>query len=102
MPGAATRQQELTTQLKDQREKDKLADVEEDLRTAVEEANTIPLRNKTQFMFYPEIRTLTLLKAIAKLEETSVQDLIRTQMDTYLDRRLKQKPKRKRVTKKGA
>ena len=100
MAGHPKHSEEHREQYRKDKEKEQLANVVANLKDAVEAANKIPLRNKTQYMFYPEIRTLEILKAIAKSEQTSVQDLIRTQMDAYIERRLK--PPRKRATKKGA
>ena len=100
MPTPEKTTDRMREQYNEGKEKERMKNVAAELKAAVEAANKIPLRNKTQFMFYPEIRTLEILKAIARLEETSVQELIRTQMDGYIERRLK--PPRKRTPKKGA
>lgn len=104
MPEAQTRQQELTSQLNDAQEKERLKNVEPKLQEAVKVANSVDLRNKTQFMLYPETRTLMILKAIAEADDTSVQEFVRNAIDAAIDRRMKPpRTRRKRTaTKKGA
>lgn len=104
MPEAQTRQEELTRQLRDNQEKERLSKVEPKLREAVETANSVPLRNRGQFMLYPEVRTMMILKAIAEADDITVQDFIRNAVDAAIEQRLKPpRTRRKRnTTKKGA
>ena len=104
MPEAQARQQELTKELLDAQEKERLENVAEDLRSAVTTANAVPLRNKTQFMLYPETRTLMILKAIAEADQTTVQEFVREAIDKAVEQRLKPPRARRRKvnSKKGA
>jgi hypothetical protein len=61
-----------------------------------EQAEAIPLRSKTQYPIYVEARTLFLLRGIAKVEDMSVQDVIRQALDEGIERRIRRKPKKKR------
>lgn len=53
-----------------------------------ERAEAIPLRSKTQYAMYCEVRTLYLLRELAKLECISVQELIRQCLEEGLDKRM--------------
>ena len=104
MPEAAVTA-EVRQQLKDAEEKEHLKNVAAELKDAVQASLQIPLRTKTQFMLYPETRTLVVLKAIAKADGTTVQDFIRDAVDGAIERRLKpprRRSKKKVNNKKGA
>lgn len=61
-----------------------------------EQAEAIPLRSKTQYPIYVEARTLFLLRGIARVEDMSVQDVIREALNDGIERRIRRKPQKKR------
>lgn len=92
---AKTAKQELRTL--DKKERSKQA--ERAFIKAAAEADHIPLRNKTQYPFYVEAKTLHLMRAIAEVDGISVQELIRNQMDVVINRRVYSKVPKKKVSK---
>lgn len=105
MTSQTARQEELMGQLNDAREKERLKKVEPKLREAVKASEQIPLRTKTQFMLYPETRTLIILKAIAEADDVNIQDFIRNAVDAAIEKRLrppKRRARKKVTSKKGA
>jgi hypothetical protein len=59
------------------------------------EAEGIPLRSKAQHPMYVEVRTLHLLRGIAKIEGVAVQELVREALDDVIDKRMRKIPKKK-------
>lgn len=86
----------MARQLKAADEKERLKNAEPMFHDAIKAAESIPLRTKTQYPLYLEARSITMLRAIAELDGTSVQELIRNQMDKYITERTKKKGKRAR------
>jgi hypothetical protein len=90
--------------LRESVESERLKTIEPKFQEAMRIAETIPLRNKTQYPLYLEARSLTMLRAIAEYDDVSVQELIRSTLEGYVaDRIVKHKKKRprKKVTKRG-
>lgn len=92
----------LRDQLRESVESERLKTVEPKFQEALRIAETIPLRNKTQYPLYIEARSLTILRAIAEYDDVSVQELIRSTLEMLvLERTQKKKRPRRKVTKRG-
>ena len=93
----------LRRQVREESEKDRLKTVEPKFQEAVRVAETIPLRNKTQYPLYLEARDLTILRAMAEYDGTSVQELIRSVLEAAIkERTSKRKRPRRKMSKKEA
>jgi hypothetical protein len=82
--------------LRQQNTEDQRIKVSAEMQPLMDEATKIPLRNKTQYPIYVEVRTLHLLRGVAEFSEQSVQTVIREFLDSGLHRYLRAPPKRKK------
>ena len=59
-----------------------------EFKEVIKLVNTVPVRMKTQYPLYIEVRTMQLLKTIARIDNVSVQSIIREQINNYIEGRV--------------
>ena len=97
---AKTKKLELPTNWKEHMREDQVREAREPFVKVVKQSAHIPLGTKTQYPLYIEARTLFLLRELAKVDDMSVQQLVRDQVETLLERRIYSTKKRGTTTKK--
>jgi len=72
-------------QLREEGVKERRLSVAKQFRALVAEAEAIPLRVKTQYPVYLDVKVLHLMRGVAKIEGVSVQELIRAAIQEKMD-----------------
>ncbi len=90
-------------QLREDEAKERRIEVDTRFRALVKEADAIPLRNRTQYPVYLEVRTMHLIRGIAEVEGTTIQEFLREVLERGVASRIKAKgggPKKRVSSKK--
>ena len=94
--GDATLSAAQRKQLREDAEQKHLSKYAKQYRVLAAEATALPLRVKTQYPAYLEVGMLHMMRGVAEIEGISVQAFLRGAIQTALDKRMKNPPKKRR------
>ncbi len=98
--GRAKNSEQLPTDWKEQLKNIDKEEAAKEFTLVVEQSQAIPLGSRAQYPLYLEARALHLLRAMAKMDGVSAQQLIRDCLDKLIDSRVYRVQKKKRASKK--